>query len=152
MLLRRVAMGSLPTPAPTPTPPATPEPTPTPQFTPTPVPTPTPTPTPVPTPGAPSSIRAEIVTSNAIQVTWSAVAHADGYQIWRKQGENQQEQIATTTNVLYRDEAVSSALLNSYYYWVLAFNQSGTNELTGGGTHGVEAAGPLSFLFLLLER
>ena len=101
-------------------------------------------------PSQPTSISARIMDSNTVQITWLASEGALGYEVWRSLDTNAPEQQAVVTNLYYSDAV--QALENTYYYWVLAYNDAGTNTLSGTGTKAIARGGALSFLFLLLNE
>ncbi|NCD35177.1 MAG: hypothetical protein EOL87_17405 [Spartobacteria bacterium] len=104
--------------------------------------------TPVPFPGTPSDITAKYTATNVVYVSWTSATNAVGYNIWQAAGTNAPSQIGSTTNLFYTD-TVQSPLID-YYYWVLAFNTSGTNTLTGNGSKAVQSSRYLPSLMLLL--
>ena len=101
-------------------------------------------------PAQPTSVSARIMDSNTVRITWSASDGALGYQIWRALDTNAPEQQAVVTNLYYSDAV--QALENTYYYWVLAYNDAGTNTLSGTGIKAITRGGSLSYLFLLLDE
>ena len=96
----------------------------------------------------PTSISARIMDSNTVKVTWSASTSATGYEIWRALETNAAQQISSTTNLFYNDTVVSTTA--DYYYWVLAYNDYGTNIISGNGVKAASRESTISSLMLLL--
>ena len=100
----------------------------------------------LPEPGIPSNVTAVITSTNAVYVSWNSATNALGYELWRATGTNSATQLGTTTNLYYTDAVQTT--LTVYYYWVLAYNTSGTNTLTGSGTKAEPVTGSLQTTLL----
>ena len=82
-----------------------------------------PTGTPSNLPSTPTNLKARVVSSTQIELTWSAATGATSYQIYRN------NKLVTTVSTLYFfDNGLTPA--TSYSYKILAVNNYGNSELT----------------------
>ncbi len=118
----------------TPTPTNTPKPSQTPTKTPTKKTSPTPTkkstPTPVVKPGKPTNVKAVSVSATSVNVSWSAVSGAAGYQVWRS---TQKDSGFVALGSVTTTSRVSTGLTTgtTYYYKVRAYKETNGTKLYG---------------------
>jgi len=81
-------------------------------------------------PSAPTNVNAMAASESSITIRWTAVPHADGYKVYRK-NENLESysEIGSTESTLYTDTDLSVDV--KYYYKVSAFNISGESSPSG---------------------
>jgi fibronectin type 3 domain-containing protein len=81
---------------------------------------------PIPSPGwpvAPKNVRAEILSTTTVRLTWEAVHDAESYRVYRSVGSNASySQIVVTDTTSYTDNSLTSN--QSYYYKINAIKDS----------------------------
>jgi len=85
--------------------------------------------------GIPTGVTATAASSSSINVSWSSVAGATGYRIYRSTNEvGTFTEVGTSSTTSYTDTGLTAS--TTYYYKVAAINSSGT----GGQSNAVSAA------------
>lgn len=98
---------------------------------------------PPPSPIAPDVVQSSDGTSpDSIRISWSGVAYAESYQVWRAVVPDRTSAILLDTVIepTYLDENLPPA--TSFWYWIRAVNPTGTSEFSPF-TEGRTAARPL---------
>ncbi len=116
----------------------TPTPTKKPTNTPTKKPTPSNTPTAVPSPAKPANLTTELMSSTKVKVSWSAVADATGYEVYRsteKDGTYSKTGAVTTTS---RD-CPGLTSWTTYYFKVRAYRTVSGKKIFGDFSAPVSA-------------
>ena len=78
---------------------------------------------------------ADKLAPDSITLTWSRVAHATGYYVYRRGSTGSFQYIARVTTTRYTDKSVSDASV--YTYLVKAFAETDNGTVTGMGSHAV---------------
>ncbi len=100
---------------------------------------------------APTNVAASARQLGSILITWSPVAGANSYNLWRGLTTNiaAAAALASTTNTWYSDTNIVAGL--SYYYWIRAVGGSDTSGYSTVSNAGRSLRPSLSWLQLLLE-
>ena len=81
-------------------------------------------------PGSPASVKAVSSSYNSINISWSGVTGASGYEIYRTESSTgSYVLLATTAAVSYRNTGLSTG--TTYYYKVRAYRTVGTTRVYG---------------------
>ena len=94
-------------------------------------------------PSAPASVSASDGTSTAgVTVTWSAVADADSYSVWRAESDSAAKEclVSGFASVTYTDTSAVPGTV--YFYWVTATNKGGTSGYSPSDTGYRAVAAP----------
>lgn len=66
----------------------------------------------------PKNVKVTQLYDNSAKITWERVAGAKFYKIYRKDGNGQEQEVATHSSVIYTDSGLKAGI--SYTYWVVA--------------------------------
>ena len=88
--------------------------------------------------GTPTTIKAARISSTGIKVSWSAVAGATQYEVWRSTSSGGTYTLVTTTTSLYSSNG-SLTTGKTYYYKVRAYHLEGSTKVYGAFSTVVSA-------------